>query len=459
MRTMLMAALLGAALALLPALAGCSGGGGDETAGAPGGRGTADTTGGRQAGADDPSAGGSGPAPGATAGAQAQDTTQVAAPVLVARSCNRFALALYEELGAEPGNLFLSPLSVAVALAMAWTGAEGVTAEQMAAVLRLPPHRMPWVDQAFGDLIRDLKEGQRDATLRLADRAWIQQGFDLLPAYLATLEQHYETAPGRVDFRGAPQRAAGEINAWVSEQTAGKIERIVSADAIGERTAMILTNAIYLAARWQDEFPAAATAPRPFRAPGGELQVPTMSRQATLPYLENEELQLLVMPYAGSTLQMVVLLPRRDDGLADVARSLGDLQLRRWLEAAERRPIEVELPRFTERTRFDLGATLKAMGMPDALDPARADFSAITGARDLFIQAVLHEAYVDVDEEGTEAAAVTALQMGVTSVEVGNGQEPVLFRADHPFLFLIRDRRTEAIVFLGRIENPRTGEG
>ena len=374
----------------------------------------------------------------------------------VAEGCNRFAFDLYGRLKGGEGNLFLSPYSISTALAMTYAGARGETAEQMAEVLRLPASGEA-VHGAYGALQSDLNAAGEGGAFELvvANRLWGQKGYAFLPDFLALLEARYGAGLEQLDFARATEAARKTINSWIEKQTRDKIKELLKPGVLDAMTRLVLTNAIYFKGKWAEEFDKKLTRDEDFfPAPEKKVTAPLMHRTAKFGYFEGDGLQALELPYQGDRLAMVVLLPKRNvppgakDGLAALEASLSAEKVADWLGKLHRREVRVALPRFKTTAEFSLRDTLVAMGMTDAF--GRADFSGMTGTRDLFISAVIHKAFVDVNEEGTEAAAATA----VVIRPLNGGGSPPAFRADHPFLFLIRDTKTGAILFLGRILDP-----
>jgi serpin B len=369
----------------------------------------------------------------------------------VAEGCNRFAFDLYAHLLRQEGNLFLSPYSISTALTMTYAGARGQTADQMAKVLCLPASREA-VHVAYATLQRDLNAaGAKGAfDLVVANRLWGQKGYEFLSDFLALVEKNYGAGLEQVDFAGATEAARQTINTWVEKQTRDKIKELLKPGILdGRETTLVLTNAIYFKGKWSEEFDKKLTRDEDFFVtPEKKVTAPLMHQTETFGYFDGGEFQALELPYQGDRLAMVVLLPKAKDGLAALEASLSAEKLAEWVGKLHRREVQVALPRFKTAAEFSLKDTLVAMGMTDAFGDA--DFSGMDGKKDLVISAVVHKAFVDVNEEGTEAAAATAVVMGRAAMP-----EPApVFRADHPFLFLIRDTKTGAILFLGRILDP-----
>jgi len=370
---------------------------------------------------------------------------------MVAQGNNEFALDLYAKLRQQKGNLFFSPYSISTALAMTYAGARGNTATQMAETLHftLDQDRL---HPAFQALIKDLNPGRQEGyELVTANALWGQQGYGFLPRFLELTEKHYGAGLKEVDFAGDTEGARKAINTWVEQQTRDKIKDLIQRGILNDLTRLVLTNAIYFKGNWAEQFNQDRTTEAPFTLITGEkIDVPTMNQMADFKYMEEKHFQTLEMAYAGDKLAMTILLPRKVDGLTALEKSLTARSLRGWLKKLRRRRVLVTLPRFKLTTRFQLNDVLKSLGMKDAFVFRQADFSGMNGKRDLYISDVIHQAFVDVNEEGTEAAAATA----VVATETAASRPPI-FRADHPFIFLIRDTTTNSILFLGRMMNPK----
>lgn len=365
---------------------------------------------------------------------------------------NRFALDLYARLGAREGNLFFSPNSISTALAMVYAGARGSTADEMARALHfdLPPDA---IHASFEQLMASLGAGdaERSYALSIANRLWAQQGYEFLPQYLNLTEQRYGARVGDVDFRTATEEARIAINAWVAEQTRGKIVDLIKPGSLNATTRLVLTNAIYFKGNWHTQFKTQFTRQAPFTvSPGNSVQVDMMNQAETFGYADRDGVQVLELPYVDEELSMFVLLPKQVDGLAALESELTAENLDEWTRNLRRVKVNVFLPKFTMRSGFELGETLRDLGIETAFG-READFSGMTDRSDLFISSVVHQAFVEVNEEGTEAAAATGVQLRATSARVG---PPPIFRADHPFVFMIRQKQSGAILFLGRFVEP-----
>ncbi len=363
-----------------------------------------------------------------------------------------FALDLYANLRSRENNLFFSPHSISTALAMTYGGARGETAAQMAKTLHfsLPQERL---HSAFASLQQQLNDSAtaKDFELSVANALWGQSGELFLDPFLSLTRQHYGAGFRETDFRRNAEAARKTINGWVEEQTKKRIENLIPQGAVDSSTRLVLTNAIYFKGKWAKEFSKTSTSNEPFHVAAAEtIKAPTMRQKGDFRYGMNNGVQILELPYKGDRLAMVILLPETNDGLPALEKSLSRDRLNAWITQASFAEVDVSLPKFKMTCQFSLAENLIAMGMTNAFSRA-ADFSGINGKRDLSISAVLHKAFVDVNEEGTEAAAATAVIIRTTSIAV---KKQAVFRADHPFLFLIRDTRSGAILFLGRVVKP-----
>ncbi|HUS45663.1 MAG TPA: serpin family protein [Phycisphaerae bacterium] len=377
----------------------------------------------------------------------------------VAEAVNRFAFDLYAKLKDQEGNLFLSPYSISTALTMTYAGARGTTAEQMDDVLCLPgapeeaPGGPPYLHAAFAALQNDLNAGGRNGhyELAVANLLWGQKDYAFLPEFLNLLEANYGARLETVDFAGATEAARQSINAWVERRTRDKIKELLKPGILDRLTRLVLTNAIYFKGQWLREFPKDATRDEDFFVtPDKKVTAPMMHQTEEFGYFEGPDFQALELSYKGEDLAMLVLLPKERDGLVGLEKALSAEKVADTVAKLRKQKVIVALPKFKTTAEFTLNEPLIALGMGDAFNPGKADFSGMNGRKDLFISAVVHKAFVDVSEEGTEAAAATGVVMALTALP----EPPPVFRADHPFLHLIRDRQSGAILFLGRLTDP-----
>ncbi|MGA9397920.1 MAG: serpin family protein, partial [Anaerolineaceae bacterium] len=378
--------------------------------------------------------------------------------IAVASGNNAFALELLHQIQTESGNVFYSPYSISSALAMTWAGARGETETQMAQAMHFNLDQAG-LHPAFNGLMLALDsrakaegiEPDKAFKLHVANALWGQQGFPFIAAFLDTLALNYGAGMYLTDFQADPEGARKAINDWVSRETEEKIKDIVPQGAIDMLTRLVLANAIYFKADWASEFNKDATSVQDFHlADGSTVAVPIMYQHSTFRYAAGEGLQALELPYAGDQLSMVILLP--DEGkLAEVQAGLDVSQSDGLLNGLEYKDVNLWLPKFKYEYSLNLVEPLKSLGMVDAFDPNKADLSGMDGARDLYVSDILHKAFVAVDEAGTEAAAATVVIVGTTSMPV---DQPLEFRVDRPFLFVIRDIPTGTILFVGRVMNP-----
>jgi serine protease inhibitor len=368
---------------------------------------------------------------------------------------NAFALALYGQLHGQKGNLFFSPESISTALAMAYAGARGGTAAQMAKTLHftLPPAQL---HPTMGALLKNLNATHQGYQLNVANALWAQQGYKFLDSFLSLLKTDYGAGLEQVDFKGATESARSTINQWVEKKTQDKIKDLLQPGALRADTRLVLTNAIYFKGNWDTQFDQAQTRDEDFYlSPEQKVSAPLMHREGGFNYLDGGTFQALEIPYKSKELSMLIFLPKDRDGLAALEQSLTPEHTQQWMSQLAPAPkVIVSLPRYKMTQEFELAKTLGAMGMPQAF-ASDADFSGMTGQHDFAISNVIHKAFVDVNETGTEAAAATAVTMRSLAV-FRPVQPPPVFRADHPFLFLIRDNHSNSILFLGRVADPRS---
>ncbi|HEV2211385.1 MAG TPA: serpin family protein [Verrucomicrobiae bacterium] len=371
----------------------------------------------------------------------------------LAQANTAFGLELYQQLRPGAGNLFLSPYSISTCLAMIYAGARGQTETQMATVLHFPLDQHQLHRELFA-LQRQLNqaEQQTNIQLRAANALWTQQGHPFLPSFLRIAEREFGAQVNQADFRTQAEAVRHDINHWVADKTQGRIQDILPAGIPDASTRLVLANAIYFKGTWANTFNTNATSMQPFRtSDAGDVQALLMHHQDELRYLETDLFQGVEIPYAGNALEMMVLLPRQVEGIEQLGQALTAANLRQWENQITIRKVDLFLPRFKLQSSFELAQQLGTMGMPDAFHPG-ADFSGIDGQRDLYVSDLIHKAWVEVNEQGTEAAAATVGVMRMTAVQ--RQPPPVVFRADHPFIFLIRDNRSGSLLFLGRVMNP-----
>jgi serpin B len=378
-----------------------------------------------------------------------------------------FAFDLYQGLcaaeQAEPGNLFFSPYSISLALAMTYAGARGETERQMAETLRFPLGQeqlhptLNALDRALAQRASsvDAEEG-RGFQLNVVNSLWGQAGYSFLPAYLDLLAEHYGAGLRTLDFAQAPEEARQTINSWVGEQTQERIQNLIRQGLITPETRLVLVNAIYFNAAWHHPFDEALTREGTFylldaaSSGGTSIDVPMMRQVEYFPFAEGAGYQAIELPYVGREMAMVILLPDRGQ-LQAFEETLDAKRLEAILADMEHSNVRLTMPKFEYDASLELGQTLIEMGMPAAFGLGTADFSGMDGTRNLAIGEVVHKAFVAVDEAGTEAAAATAVMM----LESAAPDQPLEVTVDRPFVFLIRDVQSGTILFLGRVLDPR----
>ena len=370
----------------------------------------------------------------------------------VAAASTRFAVDLYTKLRRKKGNLFFSPWSINTAVGMTYGGAKGTTATQMAKVMHytLAQSRL---HAAIGAVQGQLGAG-KGYELAIANRVYGQKGLALRPGYVSLLTRSYGSTLRRLNFQENPDAARKIINDWVKKRTKDRIPKLLRQPDIKKDTRMVLVNAIYFKGSWASKFDKKNTQPRDFQVTAAKkVKTPTMFQQSKFGYRSHADVDVLEMGYVGKRLSMVVLLPKKVNGLAALEKSLTAQRLTELTANLRKQKVRVFLPRFKLESHVRLKKQLAALGMPIAFSDG-ADFSGMEPKRLLKISNVIHQANCDVTEKGTVAAAATAVIMKLRGGRVRPPAVPT-FRADHPFLFLIRDTKTGAILFLGRLSQPK----
>ena len=379
-------------------------------------------------------------------------------PKTFAQINNEFALGLYGQLRQYPGNLFFSPFSIHIALAMAQAGAKGQTAAQMSEVLG-PSGSDPTITKVL--------ESARHAgeyELNIANALWGQEGAALEAQFLDLIARLYDGGLHLVDFRNNSESARIAINRWVENKTKEKIRDLIPSGGLNADTRLVLANAIYFKGRWLLKFSSKGTREESFYVDAGTtVEAPLMFQQDDIPYMEGRGYQAVDLAYRGGDLSMLVILPEAKDGLPDLEKQISPKMIQECASKTRDREVKLFLPRFKMTWgTVDLRDQLTTLGMTFAFDRSRADFSGINGHEPphedaLSISSVFHKAFVDVNEEGTEAAAATAVAMVGMSMPDFDPPPIPLFRADHPFLFAIRHTKSGAMLFLGRVTDPTRG--
>ena len=389
----------------------------------------------------------------------AQQQPPSPAATALAAANNAFACDLYAQLKNTEGNLFFSPFSVSSALAMTYAGAKGDTAAQMQKALHFPtPQENKNIHTSFAALLKHFDDVPH-VQLNISNSLWPQKGAPLLENYLALVKQNYGVEITSVDFEHAEPEARAQINRWVKEKTRDKIQNIITSP-LAPTARLVLVNAVYFKGTWENTFKPDSTKEEPFHSwsTKSDVKAPLMRQTSAFLYAEQNYAQFIELPYKGGNISMLIILPAnktRDDGIARMEKLLSLKQIERWRKNMKPTKVQVFLPKF----RIDWGAQslvemLKKLGMQDAFDIGKADFSGMNGNKDFFVSDILQKAFVAVDEEGTEAAAATGETIMLGAMPRKPPPPPPIFRADHPFLFLIQDNATGCILFMGRVVNP-----
>jgi len=371
----------------------------------------------------------------------------------IVKLTNAFAFDLYKELKEEESNIsniFFSPLSISYGLAMTYAGARGNTKKQMANVLHftLPDEKLHF---SFFQLMQTLIAKPKNAyKLHIANALWGQKGYRFLEEFKALTNRFYHGGFHEVDFIVRTEDARKKINRWIEQETEEKIKNLIAPGDITRLTRLVLTNAIYFKGDWASQFKKSDTKIMPFYVTTTKsVDISMMYQEGQFPYFVDKDLQVLELPYSGDDLSMIVVLPNSNIGLKELENRLNAEKFTYWLSRLHEQEVKVYLPKFKLETKYYLKKVLSKMGMPDAFLPGKADFSGMTGDKKLYIFKAIHQAYVNVDEEGTEATAATAVVLNIKSIRI----KPI-FKADHPFMFFIVHKATGSILFMGSVVDP-----
>lgn len=371
----------------------------------------------------------------------------------VVKANNRFAFDFYSNIKDKQENkeknIFFSPYSISTALAMTCEGARGKTAEEMQSVFHFPKDDNVR-RSSFAAVYNKLNPVNAGYKLSTANSLWVQQDYPFLSEYLTAVEKYYAGKATNVDFVHKTEETRQTINKWVEDETNNKIKDLIPQGTLDAATRLVLTNAIYFKGTWVKQFEKSETSEADFKVSEEKtVRVQMMSRtddKSLFNYAETDDLQILEMMYKGEKISMIVLLPKNN--MSSVENLINSEKLTEWRGMLKEERVNVYMPKFTFTTKYDLNENLIEMGMPSAFSFGAADFSGMDGSKSLFISKVLHQAFIDVNEQGTEAAAATAV-----IVTMGISLHPT-FNADHPFIFLIQDRETGNILFMGRVVDP-----
>ena len=374
----------------------------------------------------------------------------------VVEANNELAFDLYSQFKKESDgdNIFFSPYSILIALTMTYEGAMGQTAEEMQSVLHIPEDDN--LRRAnIAKIYNDINQKDKGYKLSTANALWAQKNYKFLDEYTDIVEKYYGGKVTNLDFAGESEKSREIINTWVEDQTNNKIKDLIPQGVLNSLTRLILTNAIYFKGTWVKQFDKDDTRDEDFSTISGQKVKTPMMRStgddAKFKYAETDDIQILEIPYEGEDLSMLILLPK-EDNIDTMEESITNEKLSEWKNMLNEQRVDIFIPKFKFETKYFMAEALKEMGMASAFNVPPADFSGMDGTKDLKIQDVIHQAFVEVNEEGTEAAAATAVIVGITSLP-----PPVpRFRADHPFVFIIQQKDTGNILFLGRVSDPST---
>lgn len=386
---------------------------------------------------------------------------------------NVFATDLYRLLATKTEkNLFFGPNSIHTALGMTYLGAGSETAKEIGDVLFLGLAREQ-VGPAFSEVIHALHTPQMvqewenvgkecrqkevpACELSVANALWAAKNYPFRKSYVAEVRKHFEAVIKTLDFRSHPEPSREIINSWVEDKTNQKIKDLLSPGHINNDTQLVLTNAVYFMSNWALTFSKRATRDLPFTLiDGTKMNCPQMFQQAHLSYLDTKDFHGISLPYKGHGMEMILFLPKKLAGLQALENKLSTSNLNMWINQFKHQEVQVTLPRFRFSYGDSMVNSLKRMGVKKAFSAEKADFSGMTKKKELFFSEVIHKAFVAVDEEGTEAAAATAVIMTLGASPLMAKREPKIFKADHPFLFIIRHKKTGAILFMGRLMDPK----
>lgn len=371
---------------------------------------------------------------------------------------NQFAMDLYSKYKSKDGNVFFSPYSISSALAMTYEGAKEQTADEMQRVLHLPDSKDK-IRSDFASIYSGLNKADKPYNLTTANALWAQEDYPFVNDYLVTVERYYDGKATNVNFKTDTENTRNTINSWVENKTNNRIKDLIPAGFLDPLTRLVLTNSIYFKANWSEQFDAGATSDQAFRlSSGANVTVKMMHNTEYLNYGETNILQIVEMPYLGNNISMLIILPK-GNSLNELENSISTTNLANWKKDMKSEEVRVSLPKFKFETKYFMKKDLEEMGMPTAFKWPDADFTGMSAAKELeerlYISEVIHQTFVEVSESGTEAAAATAVIMEVREAgSAGPRPEPKVFTADHPFIFIIQEKSTGNILFMGRVMNP-----
>ena len=364
---------------------------------------------------------------------------------------NSFGFDLYQSVKNSKNNVFFSPYSVLSALAMTYEGARGNTALQMQKTLGLSVD-IKKVRSNFLSLYTELNKKDKPYQLSTANALWAQNNYPFVKSYINVISRYYHGKANNLNFKANPEKSRLIINKWVEDNTNNKIKDLLARGMITKMTTLVITNAIYFKSNWKDKFDEKQTREEPFELSSLKtIQAPTMHRTADYNYAETVNAQILELDYAGDELSMIIILPK--GSISRVERMLNEEKLNLYKSMMKKEKVVLSLPKFKFEATYSLADKLKKMGITDAFDATKSDFTGMSKTGELFISDVIHKAFVEVAEYGTEAAAATAVVIMRTSMPI-KPEKTIIFKADHPFIFVIAQKDTGNILFMGRVNDP-----
>jgi serpin B len=373
-----------------------------------------------------------------------------------ASETNQFGYDLFQRLRTSAGNLFFSPYSISSCLAMAAVGARGNTAQQMAKVLRLSPDQQRYSNLHAG-LMKSVLDNSKGYKISIANAMWGQEAHPFQKDYTNLVQSLYRAEARSMDFKNKAEECRGTINRWVETQTNDLIKDLLPGGSIKADTKLVLTNAIYFKGDWSDPFEKRWTKPHDFHvSESSVVKSDMMYKVDNLRYAETSDVQAVELPYKGNRLSMMLILPLKKHCLSAIEGNISSETIQKLDKNWQRPKVMLTLPKIKTNYAAMLKSTLAGMGMSDAFSFGKADFSGVDGTNELFISDVVHKAFCEVNEVGTEAAGATGVVKRTGSAAPRNEPEPKVFKADHPYLYLIRDMQTGSVLFLGRVSDPRS---
>lgn len=364
---------------------------------------------------------------------------------------NQFGLEIFQKINSsstEQKNTMISPMSISLALAMAYNGAAGDTKAQMESMLHKSGLTPEDINQNYKDLVAALANHDPKVELAVSNAIFYRNTFSVKPDFITTNQNYYDAEVAGLDFSKATE-TLNKVNGWVNSKTKGKIDKIIN--QVKPEDIMYILNAIYFNGEWKYRFDASKTSNQTFtKEDNASAQVPTMTIENQFNYYDDTNFEMLEIPYGSGKFSMLILLPKSGKKADDVISSLTTANLNSWISKLTETKKTVYLPKFEFKFDKSLISNLQDLGMVDAFNPHKSNLSGISDAAQLYISEVMHKSYIKVDEKGTEAAAVTGITVGVTSI----GPDLAVFRADHPFVFLIREKDTNSILFMGKMVDP-----